>query len=199
MISIDAIVKAIWDENLTGLALLDSEGKFLKVNQKFCDIVKYTEEQLKHKTFKDITHPDDLEDDIFFVEKCLASRINQYSMYKRYLTKTNEIVWVKLKVLAIKDGENIFYFLSEITPIVPLPEVMQKDSKEEKPSKKNLFYQFLENNWLKILSGILGVIAFGYQFYHSIEILKLNLNTQQQQIEEILETLKTQDKNEKNN
>ena len=43
-----------------GIADCDVQGRFLHVNQKLCEIVGYTREELLQKTGQDITHPDDL-------------------------------------------------------------------------------------------------------------------------------------------
>lgn len=62
-------------------------GDWLAVNQKLCDIVGYTKEELLKITFQDITHPDDLAPDLALVEKMLKDEIQTYSLEKRYIKK----------------------------------------------------------------------------------------------------------------
>ena len=42
-----------------GLAFISKEGVLLKVNPTFCEITGYAEEELKDRSIKSITHPDD--------------------------------------------------------------------------------------------------------------------------------------------
>ncbi len=43
-----------------GIAHRDATGRILRVNEKFCDIVGYSREELLQKNVREITHPDDL-------------------------------------------------------------------------------------------------------------------------------------------
>jgi len=51
-----------FEDAAVGMAMLDINTKFIKVNKTLCEIIGYSEEQLLQKKMKDITHPDDLED-----------------------------------------------------------------------------------------------------------------------------------------
>jgi two-component system, NtrC family, sensor kinase len=63
-----------------GKAIVSPEGKWLDVNPSLCKLVGYTKEELLQRTFQDITHPDDLETDLAFVEKMLKKEIDAYQM-----------------------------------------------------------------------------------------------------------------------
>src|SRR5260221_10795664 len=52
-----------------GLALVSLDGRWLKVNRAFCDLVGYSEAELLTRTFQDITHPEDLEVDLDHVRR----------------------------------------------------------------------------------------------------------------------------------
>ncbi|MDB5291574.1 MAG: domain S-box protein, partial [Phycisphaerales bacterium] len=52
--------RGTFENAAVGIANVDFEGRWLRVNQRLCDIVGYTREELLQKTFQDITHPDDL-------------------------------------------------------------------------------------------------------------------------------------------
>ena len=51
--------RATFEQAAVGIAHISPEGSFLRVNQKLCDIVGYTYEEMFELTFQDITHPDD--------------------------------------------------------------------------------------------------------------------------------------------
>jgi len=109
---------ATFEQAAVGVAHVSPDGKFLRLNQKFCDIVGYSQEEMLALTFQDITHSDDLDVDLEYVRQVLAREIENYSMDKRYLRKDGSIVWVSLTVSLVFDKEgNPKYFVSVIQDI----------------------------------------------------------------------------------
>ena len=101
-----------------GMALVSLEGKWLKVNSTLCSIVGYSEEELLTKTFQDITHPDDLNSDLNYLNRLLAGEIASYKMEKRYFHRDGRIVWVLLAVALAKDNTGApLYLISQIEDI----------------------------------------------------------------------------------
>ena len=86
-----------------GMALGTLEGKWLMVNSALCALVGYTEQELMAITYKDITHPDDLEADLALFRKMLGGEIRTYQMEKRYVHKQGHVVWVLLTVSMVRD------------------------------------------------------------------------------------------------
>lgn len=97
-----------------GMALVSSEGKWLRVNRSICEITGYSEAELLTRTFQDITHPDDLDLDLANVSKMLAGEIKTYQMEKRYFHKDGSIVWVLLSVSLVhnRSGAPLFFYLT---------------------------------------------------------------------------------------
>ena len=85
-----------------GIAHVAPDGQWLKVNQKLCQIVGYTEAQLKQKTFQDITHPEDLNIDLEYLRRMLAGDIETYSLEKRYIRQDKTMIWINLTVSLVK-------------------------------------------------------------------------------------------------
>ena len=61
------------DEAPIGMALVSLDGRFLRVNRAFCEVVGYEPAELTNLTFQDITHPEDLDTDLALAGQ-LASR-----------------------------------------------------------------------------------------------------------------------------
>jgi PAS domain S-box-containing protein len=105
--------RATFDQAAVGIAHVDLEGKFLRINQKFCDLVGYTQEEMLARTLEDITHPDDLETDVEFVQQVLSGEIQTYSLEKRYIARNGEIIWINLTVsLRRRSSGAAKYFIS---------------------------------------------------------------------------------------
>jgi two-component system, OmpR family, phosphate regulon sensor histidine kinase PhoR len=101
-----------------GMTLVALDGGFITANAAFCDMLGYREDELQELGFAQITHPDDLDEDLQLVEDVLAGRINTYRMRKRYLRKSGEPMWAELSVALLRDddGEPI-HFISQILDI----------------------------------------------------------------------------------
>ncbi|MBD1835529.1 PAS domain S-box protein [Cyanobacteria bacterium FACHB-472] len=114
----DRLFHATFDRVAVGIAHVGIEGQWLLVNQKLCDIVGYTQEELLTRTFQDITHPDDLDTDIEYVRQVLASELQTYSMEKRYIRKDGSHKWINLTVCLVREADGApKYFVSVVEDI----------------------------------------------------------------------------------
>ncbi|OCQ98515.1 hypothetical protein BCD67_08125 [Oscillatoriales cyanobacterium USR001] len=96
--------RAIFEQAAIGITNVNPQGRYIRVNQRFCDIVGYSESELLEMTFQQITHPEDLLKTEHYRAACLANQIKSYSLEKRYLKKDNSIVWVNLTVSIVRDA-----------------------------------------------------------------------------------------------
>lgn len=95
----EARYRAILEQAAVGISQADSAtGAYIDVNQKFCDIVGYSRDEILATTFQDITHPDDLGADLDHMQDLRAGNIRTFSMEKRYYRKDKSIIWVNLTV-----------------------------------------------------------------------------------------------------
>jgi len=109
---------ATFEQAAVGIAHVGTDGRWLHVNRRCCEILGYSREELKGLTFADVTHPDDLDADWAQVRALLARERSTYSMEKRYFTKLRGLVWVNLTVsLVLTPGGAPDYFISVIEDI----------------------------------------------------------------------------------
>ena len=97
--------RATFEQAAVGIAHVGMDGRWLRVNQKLCDIVGYTREELLSKTFQEITHPDDIDRQTEYTGQLWSGEIQNYSLEKRYIRKDKSIVWIDLTV-SIKRSSN---------------------------------------------------------------------------------------------
>jgi PAS domain S-box-containing protein len=103
----EARFRATFEQAAVGLAHVALDGRWLRVNQKLCEIVDYSCEELLGLTFQEITYADDLETDLNYVRQLLAGEIKTYSMEKRYIRKDGSPVWINLTVSLLRETEKI--------------------------------------------------------------------------------------------
>ncbi|WP_395748486.1 PAS domain S-box protein [Prosthecobacter sp.] len=78
-----------------GTVELDAEGRFTRVNDRFCTITGYSREELTAgMTPRDLTHPDDEAANKERVEKVLHGELPIYETERRYLRKDGRMIWV---------------------------------------------------------------------------------------------------------
>ena len=70
-------LKSTFESPSVGMAHVDLDGKWLAVNDTLCGIVGYSREELLRLTFQDITHPDDLAEDLALVQKLLTGELGK--------------------------------------------------------------------------------------------------------------------------
>jgi PAS domain S-box-containing protein len=104
----EPLFKMIFENAAVGIAQINQNGRIMMANNKFSEITGYSKEELKEKTFQELTHPDDLEADLSQAEALFRGDINSYSMEKRYIRKDGSIVWVKLNGSAVFDEHRKF-------------------------------------------------------------------------------------------
>ena len=110
--------RASFEQAAVGMARVGTDGRWLEVNQRLCDIVGYTRDELLVLTFLDITHPDDLDTDLANVQQVLAGDIDTYSIEKRYIRKDQRITWINLTVGLVRDSSGVpAYFISVVEDI----------------------------------------------------------------------------------
>jgi PAS domain-containing protein len=69
-----------------GMAILGTEGRFLKVNCAMCEMLGRTKEQMLVYTFQDTTHPEDLGANVAGVRALLVGDVNHYQIRKAVLS-----------------------------------------------------------------------------------------------------------------
>lgn len=94
----------LFEHTGVGVVLIDCDStKILDANQKFTQILGYSNEELKQRTFVDITYSDDTEINLSFFYALMEGRINEYSIEKRYVHKNGSIIWAHLTVSTWKN------------------------------------------------------------------------------------------------
>jgi PAS domain S-box-containing protein len=101
-----------------GMAIIDVEGRYQRVNPALCQLFGYAESELKGQSFLDITHPDYRRTAEANVKGLRAGEVERVETEKRYVAKDGRIVHALTRIGAVRDstGKTI-QLLSQIIDI----------------------------------------------------------------------------------
>ena len=96
--------RRVFKEAAIGIAITESDGRFLEANQTYCDMLGYTLEELQKTEFSSLTHPDDRMRNMKEIKDILSGLRESSIINKRYIKKTGETVWARLSVSVHRDN-----------------------------------------------------------------------------------------------
>ena len=99
----DIRLEALFEQTATGLAEVSLDGRFTRVNQRFCEMAGRTCGELLALRMQDITDPDDLAGNLVLFRK-LVETGESFEIEKRYTRPDGSRVWVKNSVSLIRDN-----------------------------------------------------------------------------------------------
>lgn len=97
--------QAIFEAAAPGIAVSDLGGRLLDCNQAMATMLGYSVEELIGKLYSDITHPDDLENEVRDFTGLKEGLKDTAQIEKRYLHRSGEVLWARLHASLIRDAE----------------------------------------------------------------------------------------------
>jgi PAS domain S-box-containing protein len=98
----EARLAATYNHALVGIGEVDREGRFLQMNEQFCRLVQFSPDELRSMTLFDLTHPDDVPEDLAFFERQWAGEVDDYTLEKRYVRKDGQPIWIELAASIVR-------------------------------------------------------------------------------------------------
>ncbi len=150
--------KTVYEQAAVGLGQVYPSGDFIDANQRFCEIVGYSKDELLKINFRDITYPDDLNIEMESIQKIVEKKTNSYSIEKRFINKNNNIIWVRLFSTVVRDeqGEPKYAIavVNDITSSKKAKEAL-KESEEQfravfETAKDSIFIKNIEQKYIRV-------------------------------------------------
>jgi PAS domain S-box-containing protein len=96
----EARLRATVEQATAGMARCDANGQIVFVNRKLCEMLGYTKSELVGKTFDDVSHPDDVQEDMRRFRRMIRHGA-PFETEKRYLCKNGSILWADVSASAV--------------------------------------------------------------------------------------------------
>lgn len=151
---------AIVDNSSLGIVLIEGE-KIVKTNKAFQNLIEYTEEELYELSVSSISETEYKSESESLLNDLNEGRVSNFSINKKYQTKSGSLVWAKTNVAAVND--NIGNIKYQVALVEDITEELKKGAMLE--ALNNLMSSILgktdiyEIAW-EITKNTIGLIGF---------------------------------------
>ncbi len=156
-----------------GIALVSSNGNWLKVNHALSNILGYTEEEFLSMDFQSIIFSEDLGDTLVKIHELLSGKTANCQMEQRYLHKEGRTVWASWSVSAANDSKsnvpNLIFQIQDITGKKLAEEKLQHEATHDTLTglpNRSLFMHRLAN----------ALIKFQHNTSYKVSVLFIDLD-----------------------
>jgi PAS domain S-box-containing protein len=126
-----------------GVCLVDMVGKYIEVNNRMCEILGYSKDELEEMKMNDITHPEDKEISQEFFNRSVSGNFERAVFEKRYFHKKGGVVWGRVSGSLVRDPDGSpLYFILHIQDV----------------TQKKLYEERIVNSMEKLRKAMGGII-----------------------------------------
>src|SRR5262245_11659480 len=107
-------LRSYFELPLIGMAITSPDRRFVEVNQKLCDILGYSIDQLTGMSWVDVTHPDDVAENIQLLDETLRGKTEGYAMDKRFIHRDGHVVYASISARCARRADRTVDYLALI-------------------------------------------------------------------------------------
>lgn len=168
----DEWIQAIYQKCPQPIACIAKDGQFILANDAMCELLEYSPTELFRKKYTDVTHPEDVSIEIEEMNRLCAHQTNQCLMFKRYISKSGNVIPVILTAYRVTDDAEIFmYYVNHVTPVKNGTDqkvrqmLMQYETEYSGQKVKRTIAMWAVDNWKAALTAIVSMAGFGFFLY----------------------------------
>ena len=114
----EARFRATFENAAVGITHLDPNLRYLRANKALSGIVGWPLDEFVTKAVDDVTHPDDVADDLAHIERMLQGKIDSHDFEKRYLGKDGSIRWARVTTSCVRRSDgSVDYFVRVVQDV----------------------------------------------------------------------------------
>lgn len=111
-------MRLVFERQLVGMAITSPDKGWIQVNNKICEMLGYTREELTPLSWAELTYPDDLAADTTQFERLLNGQVERYTLEKRFVRKDGNVIFTNLSVGCVRRADlSVDYLLVQMEDI----------------------------------------------------------------------------------
>jgi PAS domain S-box-containing protein len=170
LIKSESRFRSLFEHSLIGKSVTENNGNWT-VNESFAEMLGYTVDEMKDKTWEEISHPDDSFKMTSINQKLKNGKISKATITTRLLHKKGNTVWAEVLTYLERDRNNTpLYFFSAIKDITQQREYEEslKEKTFELSVRNKISDIFLTAEDDKMYSEVLNVLLDSMQSNYGI-------------------------------
>lgn len=113
-----SVLEGVFTGASSGLAMLDLEGRFLRVNRALCEIAGYPESEMLGKSYRDVAYADDMDEVNALFQRLVDGEVRSYQQQIRYVHRSGHLAWALISSTLIRDAQgNPSFCLAQVYEI----------------------------------------------------------------------------------
>ncbi len=147
--------RSYFESPQVGIAIIAPDKSFLEANDRFCEMVGYSREELVQMTWAELTPADDLVFQLPDYERVMTGERDDYSVEKRYIRRDRSFIDVSVSACVVRgSGGTPKYFVTLVQDIT---------------ERKRLEAEFLQSQKLDSVSRMAG--GLGHDFNNLLTVI----------------------------
>lgn len=125
--ALDDQLQAVFANATVGIAIMDGQGRFVRMNEAYCALTGFAQEELRDLTFAAITHRDDLARHVDLIGQVMRREIPGFVLETRHIRKSGEVAWVRNNVALLRDDPDCQTHILAVTVDITERKVAERE------------------------------------------------------------------------
>jgi len=95
--------RSTFEQAAVGMAHVATDGRWLMFNEKLCEILGYSRQELERLTVQDVTFAGDVSQERAAIRRLMCGELSEFVVEKRYRRKDGSGVWAQITVSLVRD------------------------------------------------------------------------------------------------
>jgi PAS domain S-box-containing protein len=159
--------RTIFEQAAVGIVQTSFDGRILRCNARFAEIIGYPIEEVPGLTVQQVTAPDDIDSSNDVLQQMASGNAGSITLEKRYIRKDGTPIWVKITVSIQRDSEG-----RALHPIALVEDINARKAAEERLATATKVLQTSEERYRKLIEFSPNAVLVGQN--HVIDIANIS-------------------------